>query len=80
MAVSYILSSDKFRYKSLLDGLRTFANLGRDKYSETLTDTFNLLVRVSGEYDNTRQSNNCFRGRGGCGARGGRGNNNFMFA
>ena len=71
MDVCYILRSDEVRYKKLFNSLRTSANLGRKEYPETLTDAFNLLVRESGEYDNTRQTNNCFRGRGGRGGRGG---------
>ena len=80
MAVSYILRSNEVRYKKLLDGLRTSANLGRKEYPETLTDAFNLLVRESGEYDNIRQTNIFFRGRGGRDGRGGQGNHTFMFA
>ena len=51
MSVCFILRSDEFRYKSLLDDLKISANLGRDEYPTTLTDAFDLSVRESGEYD-----------------------------
>ena len=71
MAVCFILRSDEARYKILLDGLKRSANLGRDEYAATLTETFDLLLRESGEYDNVRhQPSNRYCGRGGCGGRG----------
>ena len=80
MAVCFILRSDESRYKSLLDGLKRSANLGRDEYPATLTEAFDLLVRESGEYDSVRQSGNRYRGGGGRGGRGGRGRQSYIFA
>ena len=77
MAVCFMLRSDDARYKTLLDGLKRSANLGRDEYPETLTEAFDLLVRESGEYDTVRPLTNRFRGRGG---RGGRGRQSYLFA
>ena len=79
MAVCFMLRSDESRYKTLLEGLKRSANLGRDEYPATLTEAFDLLVRESGEYDTVRppQQNNRFRGRGG---RGGRGRTSYLFA
>ena len=65
MATSFILRSDESRYKTLLDGLKRSANLGRDEYSTTLTEAFYLLVQESSEYDTFRHSSNRYRGRGG---------------
>ena len=77
MAVCFLLRSDESRYKTLLEGLKRSANLGRDEYPATLTEAFDLLVRESGEYDTVRPQNNRFRGRGG---RGGRGRHSYLFA
>ena len=51
MAVCFIIRSDEGRYKKLLDDLKCSANRGRDEYPVALNDTFDLLVRESGEYD-----------------------------
>ena len=52
------------------DDLKSSENRGQDEYPVTLIDTFNLLVRESGEYDTVRNYNPRFRGtRGGCGSR-----------
>ena len=51
MGMCFILLSHEGTYKKLLDDLKRSANLGKDKYPETLTKAFNLLVRESREYD-----------------------------
>lgn len=79
MGMCFILRSHKGTYKKLLDDLKRSSNLGRDKYPETLTEAFNLLVIESGEYDSVRQTSNHRYGRGRSG-RGGRGRSSFLFA
>ena len=51
MAICYILRSDIDHYGKLLEGLKSSANRGRDEYPVTLTDTVDLFVRESGEFD-----------------------------
>ena len=75
MAVCYILRSDIDRYGKLLEDLKSSANRGRDKYHVTLTNTFDLLVRESGDFDTVRPAHR----PGSCGGRGGRGGRNYMF-
>ena len=70
MAVCFTLGSDQQRYKKLLDDLKSSANCGRDKYPETVTDAFDLLVRDSGEYDSVAPPNNRYRGHSGPRGRG----------
>lgn len=77
IAICLILRSDVDRYKRLLEDLKRSVNLGRDKYPESLTEAFDLLVRESGKYNTVLPSgSNIYHGRG---RRGGRGRQSFLF-
>ena len=77
MAVCFTLGSDPQTYKKLLNDLRSLVNRGRDKYLETVTDVFDLLVRDSGEYDSIALPTNMYRRRRGPR---GRGHQSYMFS
>ena len=70
MAVCFILRSDEIIHKSLLDGLKTSANLERDECTTTFTEAFDLMVRESSEHYAVRPINSRLRGRGGRESRG----------
>jgi len=71
-AICFILRADEGRFKKLLDDLKSSANRGRDEYPTTLTSALDLLVRESGEYDQTTPCSR-FNPRGGGRGRFGRG-------
>ena len=45
MAACYVLRSNENRFSKLLEDLKKSVNMGRDEYSKTLNEAFNLLVR-----------------------------------
>ena len=62
-----------------MNNLKSLAYRGRDEYPETLTSTYDLLVRGSGEFDTSKPSGQNFQrggvkgGGGGVRGRDGRG-------
>ena len=62
MAICYILRSDIDCYGKLLMDLKSSENCGRDEYPVTLTETFDIPMRESGDFDTNRTNRRFARG------------------
>ena len=51
LAACFLVSSNNNRYGKLKESLKERENLGEDEYPKTISDTFEFLMKTSGELE-----------------------------